>query len=180
MRFSPLSLTGAWLVEIEPRADDRGLFARTWCAREFAEHGISATFVQASVSFNDVAGTLRGMHYQASPHAETKLVRCTAGAIYDVLVDLRPESTTYRQWHGETLTNTNRRALFIPEGFAHGFITLEDATEVLYEISAFYEPSAARGVRWNDPALAIRWPREPIRISERDANYPLLADLGRP
>lgn len=179
MRFSPLSLTGAWLIEIEPRGDDRGFFARTWCAREFEEHGISASFVQASVSFNEVAGTFRGMHYQAAPHAERKLVRCTAGAIYDVIVDVRPDSATYRRWHGETLSAANRRAFYIPEGFAHGFITLEDKTEVLYEISAFHEPSAARGLRWNDPAIGIRWPREPGRISERDATYPFF-ESGAP
>src|SRR6266536_5419589 len=166
MLFSPLLLAGAWLVEIEPRADERGFFARTWCGREFEEHGISASFVQASVSFNEAAGTLRGMHYQAAPHAERKLVRCTAGAIYDVVVDLRPESATYCRWHGETLSASNRRALYIPEGFAHGFITLEDEAEVLYEISAFYEPSAAHGVRWDDPVFGIRWPREPTKISK--------------
>jgi dTDP-4-dehydrorhamnose 3,5-epimerase len=174
MRFTPLALAGAWLVEPEPRADERGFFARTRCAREFEEHGLSTTFVQESISFNDVAGTLRGMHYQLPPHDETKLVRCTAGSIYDVAVDVRPESPTRWRWHGEVLSAANRRALYIPQGYAHGFITLEDQTEVLYEISAYYEPGAARGIRWNDPLLSIAWPRQPARISERDASYALL------
>jgi dTDP-4-dehydrorhamnose 3,5-epimerase len=174
MLFSRLAVTGAWLVTPEPRGDERGFFARTWCVREFAERGISAEFVQASVSFNEIAGTLRGMHYQAEPHHEKKLVRCTAGAIYDVVVDLRPGSASHLKWHGEVLSSENRAALYVPEGCAHGFITLTDKSEVLYEISAFHEPAAARGLRWNDPALGIVWPREPARISERDAQYPLL------
>lgn len=159
----------------EPRGDERGFFARTWCSREFPEHGLRANFDQASISFNEIAGTLRGMHYQVAPHGEVKLVRCTAGAIFDVVVDLRPDSPTYLQWQGEVLSAENRAALYIPEQCAHGFVTLEDKSEVLYEIAGLYEPSAARGVRWNDPALGIRWPREPARMSERDAQYPLLA-----
>jgi len=180
MRFLPLLLEGAWLVEPEPYRDDRGFFARTWCAREFAEHGLSASFVQASVSFNYAAGTLRGMHYQAEPHAETKLVRCTAGSIYDVLVDIRPASRTYLKWVAETLSRENRRALYIPEGFAHGFLTLENGSEVLYEITEFHHPESARGLRWNDPALGIDWPSEPTRISARDAAYPLFSEVTRP
>jgi dTDP-4-dehydrorhamnose 3,5-epimerase len=176
MRLSRLTIEGVWLVEPELHADERGFFARTWCAREAAEAGISASFVQASVSFNEVGGTLRGMHYQAAPHEEAKLVRCTAGSIYDVVADLRPTSPTYLKWHGEELSAANRRALYIPEGCAHGFITMEDGSEVLYDISSFYEPDSARGVRWNDPTLAIRWPRQPARISTRDAAYPLLRD----
>jgi dTDP-4-dehydrorhamnose 3,5-epimerase len=180
MLFSPLSVTGAWLVTPEQRGDERGFFARTWCTREFAEHGMSAQFVQASVSFNEIAGTLRGMHYQAEPFVETKLVRCTAGAIYDVVLDLRPASPSYMKWQGEVLSAENRAALYIPDGCAHGFVTLADKSEVLYEISSFHEPSAARGVRWNDPALGIVWPCEPARISQRDAQYPLLSRAGTP
>ena len=131
--------------------------------------------MQSSVSFNEIAGTLRGMHYQAEPHVETKLVRCTAGAIYDVVIDMRPASKTYLQWCGEELSAENRRSLYIPPGCAHGFITLEDRSEVLYEISEFYHPECARGVRWNDPAFGVVWPRQPARISARDAAYPLLA-----
>lgn len=177
MRFSSVPVEGAWRVEPERHADERGFFARTWCTREFASQGLVASFVQTSVSFNEIAGTLRGMHYQAEPHAEAKLVRCTAGAIYDVVVDLRPGSPTYLAWHGETLTGANRLALYIPKGCAHGFITLEDASEVLYDISEFFEPNHARGVRWSDPTIGISWPREPARISSRDAAYPLLAPL---
>jgi dTDP-4-dehydrorhamnose 3,5-epimerase len=178
MLFSRLSVADAWLVMPEPRTDERGFLARTFCAREFAEHGLSAHFVQASVSFNEIAGTLRGMHYQVEPHGETKLVRCTAGSIYDVVVDLRQASASYLKWHGEVLSAANRRALYIPEGCAHGFITLVDQSDVLYEISAFYEPDAARGVRWNDPVFGIAWPREPARISQRDASYPWLDRPG--
>jgi len=180
MRFSALSIGGAWLIEPEPHADERGLFARTWCVRDFAERGLSASFVQASVSFNDVAGTLRGLHYQEEPHAEIKLVRCTAGSIYDVVADLRPESPTYLAWQGEMLSAQNRRAFYVPKGCAHGFITLEDRSEVLYEISEFHHPESARGVRYSDPLLGIAWPREPVRISARDAGYPRLSKSGRP
>jgi dTDP-4-dehydrorhamnose 3,5-epimerase len=171
MRFVRLSVEGTWLVEPEPRADERGLFARTWCVNEFADHGLSATFVQASVSYNESVGTLRGLHYQEAPHAEVKLVRCTAGAVYDVVVDLRRESPTYQKWCAEELTAENRRALYVPKGCAHGFVTLRDATEVYYEISEFYHPESARGVRWNDPVFGIDWPRAPARISSRDAEY---------
>jgi dTDP-4-dehydrorhamnose 3,5-epimerase len=175
MHFSPLAVDGSWLVEPEPQPDERGLFARIWCAREFREHGLCASFVQSSVSFNDVAGTLRGMHYQAEPNGEVKLVRCTAGSIFDVIVDLREASKTYLKWCAATLSGENRSALYIPQGCAHGFITLEERSEVVYEISEFYHPESARGVRWNDPALAIQWPRAPARISARDAAYALLS-----
>ena len=178
MRFKPLLVEGVWLVEPEPRRDERGLFTRTWCENEFAEKGLTARFVQSSVSFNDVAGTLRGLHYQAEPHAEVKLVRCTAGSIYDVIVDLRETSGSYLKWCATTLSAENRNSLYIPEGCAHGFVTLEDKSEVLYQISEFYHPDAARGVRWSDPAFGIEWPREPARISQRDAEYPLLAKRG--
>lgn len=171
MRFRETGLDGAWLVEPEPAEDERGLFARTWCEREFAQHGIVARFVQCSTSFNRLANTLRGMHYQAPPAEEEKLVRCTRGAIFDVIVDLRRDSATRLRWFGAELSADNRMALYIPKGFAHGFKTLADASEVYYEISAFYDPAVARGVRWNDPAFGIRWPGgEPI-LSERDRGY---------
>lgn len=174
MRFVPLIIDGSWLIEPESQSDERGLFARTWCAREFREHGISASFVQSSVSFNEVAGTLRGMHYQADPHAEVKLVRCTAGSIFDVIVDLREESKTHLRWCSATLSAQNRHALYVPKGCAHGFITLEDRSEVLYDISEFYDPESARGVRWNDPTFAIEWPLNPTRISSKDGAFTLL------
>jgi dTDP-4-dehydrorhamnose 3,5-epimerase len=180
MRFLPLPIEGAWLVEPEPRSDDRGFFARTWCVREFAEHGLHPNFVQASISFNEVAATLRGLHYQAEPHPEIRLVRCSAGSIYDVIVDLREASPTYLKWHGEMLSAQNRRALYVPTGFAHGFVTLEDESEVFYQMSEFYFPELARGVRWNDPALAIDWPLDPKRVSPRDAEYPLLSAQRKP
>jgi len=178
MKFSPLALEGVWLVEPELHKDERGFFARTWCEKEFSEHGLSARFVQSSVSFNEIAGTLRGLHYQAEPHAEAKLVRCTAGSIYDVVVDVRSGSPTYLGWRAEVLSAENRRALYIPRGFAHGFVTLAERSEVLYEISEYHHPDAARGLRWNDPAIGIEWPREPARISARDAGYPLLSPAG--
>jgi dTDP-4-dehydrorhamnose 3,5-epimerase len=180
MLFSALTVGGAWLVMPQPHADERGFFARVWCANEFADHGLSSAFVQTSISFNHVKSTLRGLHYQAEPDDEVKLVRCTAGAIYDVIVDLRAGSPTHLRWHAETLSADNRHALYIPKGCAHGFITLEDRTEVLYEITAFHRPEAARGLRWNDPALGISWPVEPVRISSRDAGYPLLSSTDGP
>jgi dTDP-4-dehydrorhamnose 3,5-epimerase len=179
MRFHALSVQGAFMLEPEPRGDERGLFARIWCVEEFAAHGLSAGFEQASVSFNDVKHTLRGMHYQQEPHGEVKLVRCTAGAIFDVVVDMREGSPSYLQWSGETLTAQNRRALYIPKGCAHGFITLEDASEVFYEIAGSYQPEAARGVRYSDPRIGISWPAKPARIAQRDADYPLLSPLPR-
>ena len=175
MRFVPTGLEGAWLIESEAATDERGVFARTFCEREFAAHGIVFRVVQCSTSYNKRRGTLRGMHYQAGEAAEDKLVRCTAGAIHDVIVDLRPGSATRLKWYASELSAENRRQLFAPKGFAHGFMTLSDGAEVYYQMAQFYEPAAARGVRWNDPALAIRWPAiEPI-LSERDRGYPALA-----
>jgi dTDP-4-dehydrorhamnose 3,5-epimerase len=172
VKFIETSLKGAFVVEIEPAIDERGLFARTYCKREFAAHGIECRFVQCSISYNRRKHTLRGMHYQDEPVAEDKIVRCTRGAIYDVIVDLRSGSPTRLSWFAAELTQDNRRALFIPKGFAHGFKTLTDDAEIYYQISAFYEPAAARGVRWNDPRLAIDWPPgEPI-VSDRDRSYP--------
>jgi dTDP-4-dehydrorhamnose 3,5-epimerase len=172
MIFQMTKLSGACVVEVEPRADERGYFARTFCEREFAEHGLPIGFPQCNLSFNKTAGTLRGMHYQAAPLREAKLVRCTRGAIYDVIVDLRVDSPTRYQWVGVELTAENATALFIPEGFAHGFVTLADATEVFYHMSDFHRPDGARGARWNDPRFGIQWPRGPSVISERDATYP--------
>jgi dTDP-4-dehydrorhamnose 3,5-epimerase len=154
---------------MEPIEDDRGHFARTWCAEEFAAHGIVAQPAQCSVSFNCRRGTLRGMHYQAAPHAEAKLVRCSRGAIYDVLLDLRPDSPTYCQWLGLTLTAADGHMVWLPEGLAHGFQTLVDEAEIFYQISTPYHPESARGVRWNDPAFGIEWPMERPILSARDA-----------
>jgi dTDP-4-dehydrorhamnose 3,5-epimerase len=183
MIFEETGLAGALLIEPERMADARGFFARTFCAREFAERGLAAHFVQSSVSFNLRAGTLRGLHFQMPPHREVKLVRCTAGAIWDAIVDLRGGSPTRLRWFGAELSAENRRMLYIPEGFAHGFITLQPNSEVFYEMSEFYAPQAGRGLRWNDPALAIAWPKAPQVIAERDASYSdldlaALAEIG--
>ena len=172
MIFSETPLPGAWIVDVEPAEDERGSFARTYCEREFAKRGLATRFPQCNVSYNRRAGTLRGLHYQAAPHAEVKLVRCTSGAIADVIVDLRRGSPTRLGWFALELNAGTRRALYIPEGFAHGFITLEDGTEVSYQMGEFYDPSAARGIRWDDPAIGIGWPRRPAVISTRDAGYP--------
>lgn len=174
MRFIETALAGSWIVEMDRIEDDRGFFARSFCAEEFAAHGLPALMPQGNVSFNSRRATLRGLHFQADPYGEDKLVRCTSGAIFDVIVDLRPESRTRRRWFGLELTADNRHALFVPKGFAHGFITLTDGSEVLYLMSVPYAPGSARGVRWNDPALAIDWPLEPTWMADRDATYPLL------
>lgn len=172
MIFAETTLEGAFLVELERREDERGFFARTWCQREFEAQGLKTAWVQSNLSFNRKKGTLRGMHYQAVPYAEAKLVRCTRGAIYDVIIDLRRDSPTFKQWFAVELTADNRRMLFIPEGLAHGFQTLENDTEVFYQMSAFYAPAYARGVRWNDPAFNICWPNAERTISTRDQSYP--------
>lgn len=172
MKFIETKLNGAFIIELEPLADERGFFARSWCHREAKSHGLSANWVQCNVSFNNKKGTLRGMHYQESPDEEIKLVRCTGGAIFDVIIDLQPQSSTFRQWVGIELNADNRRMLYIPKGFAHGFLTLKDCTEVYYQMSEFYLPKKARGVRWNDPAFGIDWPIAVSVISERDARYP--------
>jgi dTDP-4-dehydrorhamnose 3,5-epimerase len=169
--FKETQLKDAYIIEFDRIEDERGFFARSWCVREFEEHGLNPNLVQCNVSFNKKNGTLRGMHYQAPPHEEAKLVRCTKGALYDVIIDLRPDSRTCRQWLGVELTAENRRALYIPEGFAHGFQTLEDDTEVLYQMSEFYHSESARGVRYDDPAFGIDWPvRNPI-LSPKDSVY---------
>ena len=176
MVFTELPLPGAFLIEPQRHADERGFFARVCCQREFSAHGLKSDFVQSSVSYSKRRGTLRGLHYQAPPHAETKLVRCTQGVAFDVLVDLRPGSPTFKRWHACELTAENRRAVYIPEGMAHGFQTLVDDTELLYAISPFYEPAAGQGLRWNDPTLAVSWPiMPPIVISPIDQQLPLLA-----
>lgn len=172
MIFNATRLAGVFDIELELYQDERGFFARSWCRKEFEQHSLNPRLVQCNVSFNHKRGTLRGLHLQSEPHAEAKLVRCTRGAIFDVAVDLRPGSQTYLKWVGATLSADNRRALYIPEGCAHGFLTFEDETEIFYQMSAFYEPSASRGFRWNDPAFAIEWPGEVKVISERDATYP--------
>jgi dTDP-4-dehydrorhamnose 3,5-epimerase len=178
MIFRETKLAGVFVIDAEPIADERGAFARTFCAREFAAHGLDATIAQCSASFNAKTGTLRGLHYQAAPHAEAKLVRVTTGAIYDVAVDLRAGSKTYGQWIAEELSADNRRMLYIPKGCAHGFQTLRDASEVLYQISEYYEPASVRGLRWDDADLAIAWPNKakPI-LSDRDKTFPSLRDL---
>lgn len=172
MRFIPLPLDGAWQIEPELLQDDRGFFARTFCRQEFAARGLAAPAEQCSVSFNRSKGTLRGLHYQRAPHEEARLVRCTMGAIHDVIVDLRPSSATFRRWASVELSAANRRALYVPEGFAHGFVTLADETEVFYQMSHPYHPESAAGVRWDDPAFAIEWPHPIAVMSERDRSYP--------
>jgi dTDP-4-dehydrorhamnose 3,5-epimerase len=175
VRFVPTTLPGVYVVEQERHADERGFFARTWCAQEFRQRGLAAAFTQSSVSFNHRRATLRGLHYQAPPFAEAKLVRCTRGAMYDVAVDLRPDSATFRRWVGVELTEDDGRALYVPPGFAHGFYTLADATEVAYQISSPYEPEAARGVRWNDSFHGVVWPGPVDVIAPRDRDYPDVA-----
>jgi dTDP-4-dehydrorhamnose 3,5-epimerase len=173
MRCIPTTLEGVFVVEPELRVDDRGFFARTWCRNEFAEQGLAAEWVQCSISFNRLAGTLRGMHWQATPFEEIKLVRCTMGAAYDVVLDLRPESETFRNWVAVEITAINRRAVYIPGGCAHGFQTLSDNTELFYQMSEFYHADRALGVRWDDPAFGIVWPACAQRtISPRDASFP--------
>jgi dTDP-4-dehydrorhamnose 3,5-epimerase len=172
MIFTETNLAGVMIIDIERLTDDRGFFARGFCAEEFAGHGLAADFVQTNIAHNARRGTLRGMHYQAEPAPEPKVVRCTWGAIYDVAVDLRPDSASYCQWVGAELSADNHRALYIPAGCAHGLLTLADHSEVYYLMGAAFVPDLARGVRWNDPAFAIEWPFEPEVISERDAALP--------
>lgn len=171
LKFANTGLPGAFVIEPEFLADERGFFARTWCAREFADHGLKHVFVQGNISFNRRTGTLRGLHYQTPPHEEAKLVRCTAGAICDVIVDLRPDSPAYLKNFAVELTQENHKMLYVPEGCAHGFQTLADGTEVLYHMSEFYSPECSAGHRWNDPAFGIDWPLEVSVISERDSSY---------
>lgn len=172
MKFQPTELPGAYLVEPELVSDERGFFARTWCRQEFAERGLRDQWVQCSLSHNHRRGTLRGMHYQRAPHQEAKLVRCVRGAVYDVILDLREDSPTRRQWQAFELTADNHRMLYIPEGVAHGFQTLEDESQLFYMISNWHDPPSAAGVRWDDPAFGIRWPLPVSVISSRDRHFP--------
>jgi dTDP-4-dehydrorhamnose 3,5-epimerase len=172
MIFTETELKGVFIIEPEKLEDERGFFARTWDSQEFEAHGLSPHLAQCNVSFNTKKGTLRGMHYQSAPYEEAKLVRCTRGAIYDVTIDLRPDSPTFKQWTATELTVENHRMLYASEGFAHGFQILEDDTEVFYQMSEFYHPESARGVRWDDPAFGIAWPLEVSTISARDRQYP--------
>ncbi len=167
-----MALPGAYLIDLERLEDERGFFARSWCSREFETHGLNPRTLQCNVSFNRTRGTLRGMHYQADPYGEAKLVRCTAGALYDVVVDLRPASPTFMRWQAVELTAESHRMVYVPEGCAHGFQTLADNTEVFYQMSELYRPEYARGVRWDDPAFGIRWPDGERIISARDRSYP--------
>ncbi|MBO1751983.1 dTDP-4-dehydrorhamnose 3,5-epimerase [Actinotalea sp. BY-33] len=178
MRYTTTAVDGAIIVDLDPFSDDRGLFARTFDAEEFAAHGIDVGVAQCNLSYNHKAGTLRGLHRQVPPHAEGKLVRCTAGAIVDVAVDVRPESPTYGQHVMVELTAENRRALFIPAYVAHGYQTLVDGTEVTYQVSGPYVPGGEQGYRYDDPAFGISWPHEVTLISDKDASWPLVASLG--
>jgi dTDP-4-dehydrorhamnose 3,5-epimerase len=173
MRFTETTLKGSFVIEQTRLADARGFFARTWCTREFQAHGLVSRFVQSNMSFSKRRGTLRGLHYQAAPHQEAKLIRCVKGAIYDVIVDLRPDSPTYLKWFGVELTGGDDKMLYVPEGFAHGFQTLVDDTEVVYPVSEFYAPHSERGIRWDDPLFAITWPHVEARVTSRkDQSWP--------
>ena len=172
MIFTELPLAGAYLIDLEPRRDERGFFARGYCEREFAEHGLKTGLVQANLSQNFRKGTVRGMHYQRAPHAEAKLVRCVNGAVYDAIIDLRPESPTYLKWTAAELTRENRRMLYVPEGFAHGYQSLADDSEVLYLVTESYSPEFEAAVRWNDPLFGISWPLADVTLSPKDATHP--------
>lgn len=177
MMFHETRLQGVFEIHLDPQADERGFFARCWCQKEWERNGLNPKLVQCSVSFNSRKGTLRGIHYQGAPHPEAKLIRCTRGAIYDVVVDLRSQSPTFKKWFATALTADNRRMVYVPEGCGHGFLTLEDDSEVFYQMSEFYHPSLARGVRWDDPAFQILWPGEVKVISERDRTFSNLEEF---
>ena len=172
MKFSETPLKGAWTIDLEPRGDERGFFARAFCQNEFAEHGLKRDIVQANLSYNPKRATLRGMHYQIPPHAEVKIVRCTRGAIYDVIIDLRAGSPTQFEWFGVELSADNRTALYVPEGFAHGYQSLTEESEVFYLVTEFYAPGSERGIRWDDPRFGIRWPLPDPVLSPKDAAHP--------
>ena len=172
MLFHETELRGAWLIDLDPAHDSRGFFSRIFCTKEFALHGLETNFVQHSLSFSALRGTMRGMHFQAHPHGEVKIVECVRGAIWDVIIDIRQQSPTFGRWKGIELNAKNRRQLYIPNGFAHGFVTLSDEAEVRYLISSFYEPAAARGFRHDDPAFAIQWPVPITVISDKDRGWP--------
>jgi len=177
--FAETKLRGAFIIEPERREDERGFFARVWCRKEFEARGLRTQVAQANISFSKEKGTLRGMHYQVAPDEESKLVRCTRGAIHDVMIDLRSDSATYMQWTGAELSAENRRMFYVPEGFAHGFLTLLDDTEVAYQVSQFYSPRSERGARYDDPAFRIEWPAEVRVISDKDKNWQDYLPLGK-
>ena len=172
MIFKKTPLKGAWLIRPEPSVDKRGLFCRTFCEKEFAAKGLRTRYPQCNTSFNGKKGTLRGLHFQKPPHQEAKIVRCTAGKVFDVIVDLRKKSSTYLKWHGVILSAENRLSLYVPGGFAHGFLTLQDKSEVFYMMGREYHPESARGARWDDPAFGIKWPAPVRMVSRRDGAYP--------
>lgn len=172
MKFTETGLPGVFVIDVEPFSDERGFLAVGFSRDEFARHGLDPNVVQCNITYNLKKGTLRGMHYQVKPHEQPKLVRCVRGAIFDVAIDLRSGSPAFKKWVGYDLTADNRRMLYIPAGFAHGFATLADDTEVIYQMAEIYDPAAARGVRWNDPAFAVKWPVEVGIVNERDAGYP--------
>lgn len=175
MKFIETPLKDSFIVETEPIKDERGFFARSWCAKEFSEHGLDSRLEQCNISFNSQKGTLRGLHYQAPPREEAKLVRCTQGEIFDVIVDIRPQSATFKKWFGLNLSAENRKMLYVPPGFAHGFQSLMDHSEVFYQMSVEYVPNLARGIRWNDASLGISWPLASPLISPRDLSLPELS-----
>jgi dTDP-4-dehydrorhamnose 3,5-epimerase len=173
MRFQETKIRGAWVIDLEPIEDARGFFARVWSQSELVDHGLETRVAQCNVSFNKRRGTLRGMHFQRAPHEEVKFIRCIRGTLYDVIIDLRPDSPTYKRWVAVELSGENRRALYVPVGVAHGFQTLQDDVEVFYMMSEFYTPVAEAGVRWDDPSFGIEWPlRSPTEISDKDASWP--------
>jgi dTDP-4-dehydrorhamnose 3,5-epimerase len=174
MRFTPSRIAGAWVIDIEPIHDHRGFFATTWLPEQLRRHGIEPRLAQCNLAFNHKRGTLRGMHFQKAPHAQAKIIRVTRGAVLDVIVDLREDSPTYRQWDSVELSADNRRMFYMPAGVAHGYLTLTDDVEAYYHASTPWAPQAESGVRWNDPAFGIRWPFEPVVISEKDRTWPLL------
>ncbi len=172
MRFIETPVRGAFIIDPEPKVDERGSFARVWCTRELAERGLKAAFVQCNASVSTRRGTLRGLHYQAAPHLEAKLIRCIRGSVFDVVVDVRSDSPTFLKWYGAELTAASGRMMYVAEGLAHGYLTLEDDCEVMYPVTQFYEPGAERGVRWDDPRFAIEWPIRPIHLSPKDRSWP--------
>lgn len=172
MKFEPTPLKDAFTIELERRGDDRGFFARAFCERELADHGLEQRFVQINNSLSGKRGTLRGLHYQLAPVAEVKIMRCIRGAVWDAIIDLRPDSPTFAQWFGAELSAQNRRMMYVPRGFAHAVLTLADDSELLYLVSEFYEPAQERGLRWNDPRFAIEWPVTPTEISDKDRSWP--------
>ncbi len=172
MKFTETSIEGVYLIDLEKRGDERGFFARAFCTNEFREHGLCPSFVQVNNSLTAAKGTLRGMHYQLPPKAETKIVRCIRGAFWDLVLDLREDSRTFGRWFGAELSAENRRMMYVPKGFAHGFITLTEDTETFYFVDEFYAPDYERGIRWNDPKFGIDWPIEPAAVSDKDGNWP--------